>query len=98
MEIIKERSGAALTLKLRGRLDTATAPELESELKGCLDGVQSLTLDLEELEYISSAGLRVLLSAQKTMNKQGAMVVRNVRQIVMEIFDITGFSDFLTIK
>ncbi len=98
MEIIKERSGAALTLKLRGRLDTATAPELESELKGCLDGVQSLTLDLEELEYISSAGLRVLLSAQKTMNKQGAMVVRNVRQIVMEIFDITGFSDFLTIE
>ena len=98
MEIIKERSGAALTLKLRGRLDTATAPELESELKGCLDGVQSLTLDLEELEYISSAGLRMLLSAQKTMNKQGAMVVRNVRQIVMEIFDITGFSDFLTIE
>lgn len=98
MEIIKERSGAALTLKLRGRLDTATSPELESELKGCLDGVQSLTLDLEELEYISSAGLRVLLSAQKTMNKQGAMVVRNVRQIVMEIFDITGFSDFLTIE
>lgn len=98
MEIIKERSGDALTLKLQGRLDTATAPELENELKGCLDGVKSLTLDMAELEYISSAGLRVLLGAQKTMKKQGAMVVRNVRKIVMEIFDITGFSDFLTIE
>ena len=98
MEIVKESNGTALTLKLVGRLDTATAPELESELKNCLDGVQTLTMDLKELEYISSAGLRVLLSAQKTMNKQGAMVVRNVRQIVMEIFDITGFSDFLTIE
>ena len=98
MEIVKVSNGTALTLKLVGRLDTATAPELESELKNCLDGVQTLTMDLKELEYISSAGLRILLSAQKAMNKQGAMVVRNVSPIVMEIFDITGFSDFLTIE
>lgn len=98
MEIIKESNGTALTLKLQGRLDTATAPELERELKHSLDGVQALTLDLEQLEYISSAGLRVLLTAQKTMNKQGSMVVRHVCQMVMEVFDLTGFSDFLTIQ
>lgn len=98
MEIIKESSGGALTLKLRGRLDTATAPQLEQELKDSLGAVQALTIDLEELEYISSAGLRVLLYAQKTMNKQGSMVVRNVGPMVMEVFDITGFSDFLDIQ
>lgn len=98
MEIMKESHDTDLTLKLRGRLDTSTAPELEGELKNCLEGVQSLTLDLKELEYISSAGLRVLLSAQKTMNKQGCMVVRNVNPIVRDVFDITGFSDFLTIE
>ncbi len=98
MEIMKESHDTDLTLKLRGRLDTSTAPELEGELKTCLEGVQSLTLDLKELEYISSAGLRVLLSAQKAMNKQGSMVVRNVNPIVRDVFDITGFSDFLTIE
>ena len=98
MEIMKESHDTNLTLKLRGRLDTSTAPELEGELKTCLEGVQSLTLDLKELEYISSAGLRVLLSAQKAMNKQGSMVVRNVNPIVRDVFDITGFSDFLTIE
>ena len=98
MEIIKESSGAALTIKLRGRLDTATTPALEAELKSCLEGVEKLTLDLQDLEYISSAGLRVLLSAQKAMNRQGSMAVRHVSQIVMEIFDITGFSDFLSIE
>lgn len=98
MEIIKESSGATLTIKLRGRLDTATAPALEAELKSCLEGVEKLTLDLQDLEYISSAGLRVLLSAQKAMNRQGSMPVRHVSQIVMEIFDITGFSDFLSIE
>ena len=98
MEIIKESSGTDLTLKLQGRLDTATAPELERELKDSLCGVRALTLDLERLEYISSAGLRVLLSAQKTMNKQGSMVVRNVCPMVKEVFDLTGFSDFLTIQ
>ena len=98
MEIMKESHDTDLTLKLRGRLDTSTAQELEGELKTCLEGVQSLTLDLKELEYISSAGLRVLLSAQKAMNKQGSMVVRNVNPIVRDVFDITGFSDFLTIE
>lgn len=98
MEIIKESSGTDLTLKLQGRLDTATAPELERELKDSLGGARALTLDLERLEYISSAGLRVLLSAQKTMNKQGSMVVRNVCPMVKEVFDLTGFSDFLTIQ
>ena len=98
MEIMKESHDTDLTLKLRGRLDTSTAPELEGELKTCLEGVQSLTLDLKELEYISSAGLRVLLSAQKAMNKQGSIVVRNVNPIVRDVFDITGFSDFLTIE
>lgn len=98
MEIMKESHDTDLTLKLRGRLDTSTAPELEGEIKTCLEGVQSLTLDLKELEYISSAGLRVLLSAQKAMNKQGSMVVRNVNPIVRDVFDITGFSDFLTIE
>lgn len=98
MEIIKESSDTGLTVKLRGRLDTATAPALEAELKSSLEGVERLTLDLQDLEYISSAGLRVLLSAQKTMNRQGSMAVRHVSQIVMEIFDITGFSDFLSIE
>ena len=98
MGITKESSGTDLTLKLQGRLDTATAPALERELKDPLGGVRALTLDLERLEYISSAGLRVLLSAQKTMNKQGSMVVRNVCPMVKEVFDLTGFSDFLTIQ
>ena len=98
MEIMKESHDTDLTLKLRGRLDTSTAPELEGELKTCLEGVQSLTLDLKELEYISSAGLRVLLSAQKVMKKQGTMVIRHVNPTIMEVFEVTGFSDFLTIE
>lgn len=98
MEIIKESSGSALTIQLRGRLDTTTAPQLEQELKSDLGAVNRLTLDLGELEYISSAGLRVLLYAQKTMNKQGSMVVRNVGPMVKEVFDLTGFSDFLDIQ
>lgn len=98
MEIIKEHSGTDLMVKLQGRLDSTSAPVLEQELKDSLIGVQSLALDLEQMEYISSAGLRVLLAAQKTMNKQGTMVVRNVCEMVMEVFDITGFSDFLTIQ
>ena len=98
MEIIKEGGAPALTLKLEGRLDTSTAPELERELKASLEGVRDLVLDLERVEYISSAGLRVLLSAQKTMNKQGSMVVCHVCPMVREVFDLTGFSDFLTIQ
>lgn len=83
---------------LDGRLDTITAPELENELKAALDGVNELTLDLAGLEYISSAGLRVLLSTQKIMNKQGRMIIRNVSETIMVIFDVTGFSDILTIE
>lgn len=83
---------------LDGRLDTINAPELENELKASLDGVNELTLDLAGLEYISSAGLRVLLSTQKIMNKQGRMMIRNVSETIMEIFEVTGFSDILTIE
>ncbi len=82
---------------LGGRLDTVTAPELEKELRASLDGVTELVLDFEELEYISSAGLRVLLAAQKIMNKQGEMKVTHVSEAIKEIFEVTGFSDILTI-
>ena len=97
MTITKTLNGTALTLALEGRLDTITAPELEAEIKASLDGVTALTLDLEKLEYISSAGLRVLLSAQKVMNKQGDMKVANVNETIREIFEVTGFSDILSI-
>ena len=83
---------------LEGRLDTVTAPELEQERKASLDGVTELRLDFEKLEYISSAGLRVLLSAQKQMNQQGTMTLYHVNQTIMEIFEVTGFSDILTIE
>ena len=82
----------------RGRLDTTTAPELESALKEIIPGTSELVLDLEGLEYISSAGLRVLLSAQKAMNKQGRMKLCHVNDTITEIFDVTGFSDILTIE
>ncbi|MBR0092960.1 MAG: STAS domain-containing protein [Lachnospiraceae bacterium] len=98
MEIRKEQNGTELTIALVGRLDTTTAPELEAELKNGLEGVTELKMDLKELEYISSAGLRVLLSAQKTMNKQGSMVVAGANETVMEVFEVTGFSDILTIE
>ncbi len=83
---------------LEGRLDTVTAPELEAELKGALDGIEDLVLNFEALEYISSAGLRVLLATQKVMNKQGEMKIVKVNQTIMEIFEVTGFSDILTIE
>ncbi len=98
MTINKTLSGAQLTVALTGRLDTITAPQLEAELKSSLDGVDSLDLDFAGLEYISSAGLRVLLSAQKIMNRQGRMVIRNVNEIVLEVFRVTGFTDILTIE
>ena len=98
MTIQNNKNGSTLSLALEGRLDTTTAPELDEVLKGSLDGVTELTMDLEKLEYLSSAGLRVLLSAQKMMNKQGSMVVKNVNETIMEIFEITGFSDILTIQ
>ncbi len=98
MNITKKENGDALEIALQGRLDTMTAPQLEQELKSCLGGVKELTLDLEGLEYISSAGLRVLLSAHKVMSRKGGMKVVNVNDIVNEVFEVTGFSDILTIE
>ena len=84
-------------MKLEGRLDTTTSPKLEEELRGSVDGITSLAIDFEKLEYISSAGLRVILAMQKNMMRQGSMVIRNVNETVMEVFEVTGFSDILTI-
>lgn len=98
LNITKNAEGSALCIALEGRLDTTTAPMLEAELKNSLGGVTALTMDLEKLEYISSAGLRVLLSAQKQMNAAGSMKMIHVNETVMEIFDVTGFSDILTIE
>ena len=98
LNINKTINNGTAVFALKGRLDTTTAPELDQELKSSLDGVTALTFDMKELDYISSAGLRVLLSAQKTMNKQGKMTVRNANETVMEIFEVTGFSDILTIE
>lgn len=98
MEIIKKQNGTALDVALSGRLDTTTAPQAEVELKAAMEGITELTFDFKDLEYVSSAGLRVLLAAQKTMNRQGKMSLRNVRAEIMEVFDITGFSDILTIE
>ena len=98
MTITKNQDGSKLTVKLEGRLDTMTAPELEKSLADSLNGITDLTFDMEGLEYISSAGLRVLLATQKTMNKQGEMKVTNVQEMVMEVFEVTGFNDILTIE
>lgn len=97
MTIEKKQEGTSLTVQLGGRLDTITAPELETALKE-LGGVEKLILDFENLEYISSAGLRVLLGTQKTMSKQGSMVIRHVNDVIMEVFEVTGFADILTIE
>ncbi len=98
LNIEKTTNASELTVALAGRLDTTTAPELEKEIKASLDGVTALIIDMAALDYISSAGLRVLLSAQKTMNKQGEMKVVHVNETIMEIFEVTGFSDILTIE
>lgn len=98
MTIDKKQSGDNLTFGLEGRLDTTTAPQLEGELKRSLDGIKELVLDIEKLEYISSAGLRVLLSAQKVMNKQGEMKITGANEAIMEIFEVTGFVDILNIE
>lgn len=97
MTIEKKANGTELTVNLTGRLDTITAPQLEKELND-LSGIEKLVLDFAGLEYLSSAGLRVLLAAQKTMNKQGEMIVRNVNETISDIFEVTGFSDILTIE
>ena len=98
MNVVKTPEGEKLTVKIEGRLDTTTAPELENELKASYEGITELILDVSAMEYISSAGLRVLLSAQKKMSKKGGMVVKNVSEEVMEIFEVTGFADILVIE
>ncbi|MEF9972535.1 MAG: STAS domain-containing protein [Clostridia bacterium] len=98
MTINKTLNATQLTVTLTGRLDTSTAPQLEAELKTSLNNVSTLVMDFAALEYISSAGLRVLLSTQKVMNKQGTMVVRHVNETIMEVFEVTGFTDILTIE
>ena len=98
MEIRKIREENKLTLELVGRLDTMTAPDLEAVTKSELGGVKELVLEMKELEYLSSAGLRVLLSTLKVMNKQSSMVVRDVCETIMEVFEVTGFSDIMTIE
>ena len=98
MTIKKNLNGTELTVTIVGRLDTTTAPELEIALKESFEGVEKLVLDFAELEYLSSAGLRVLLAAQKTMNKQGEMIIKNVNETINEIFEVTGFIDILTIE
>ncbi len=98
MTINKTANGKELVIALEGRLDTTTAPQLDEELKTALGGIEDLKFDFAKLEYISSAGLRVLLSAQKVMNKQGSMVIKNVNEEIHEIFEVTGFVDILTIE
>ena len=98
MTIEKKINGEAVTLIVSGRLDTQTAPELENELDSILSGIKELTFDMTNLEYVSSAGLRVILKAQKAMNAQGSMKLTGVNDSIMEVFDITGFLDILTIE
>ncbi len=97
MEIIKTAEDSKLTVAVKGRLDTTTAPELEEALQAEMEGLKELELDFSELEYISSAGLRVLLATQKKMQGQGTMTVTGVNDIVMEVFEVTGFCDILNI-
>ena len=97
MTIEKNLNGNELNIAITGRLDTVTAPQLEAELKQGLVGIEKLVLDFAALEYLSSAGLRVLLQAQKTMNKQGEMIIKNVNETINDIFEVTGFIDILTI-
>ncbi len=99
MTINKNAEGEKLTVSLVGRLDTTTAPDLETELKSALDGIKELVFDLSSVEYISSAGLRVLLSAHKSMNSAGgSMIIKGANEEIMEIFDVTGFIDILNIE
>ena len=98
MTIEKHRQGAELTVVLEWRLDTVSAPDLDAVVKNELLGVDTFILDLKKLQYTSSAGLRVILIAQKTMNKQGKLILKNVSEAVMEVFEMTGLSDLLTIE
>lgn len=98
MNINKTTEGSKLTIALEGRLDTTTSPQLEADLRTSVNGISDLVFDLASLDYISSAGLRVLLAAQKVMNRQGTMTIVNVKPEIMEIFDVTGFVDILNIE
>ncbi len=98
MKINSQKNGSNMTIELTGRLDTSTAPELEKVINTSLENITKLVFDMDGLEYISSAGLRVLLSAQKTMNRQGQMKLINVNEAILEIFEITGFTDIMTIE
>ena len=98
MTIERNVNGAAVTLKIVGRLDTSTAPALEASIDSCTADIKELILDCGALEYVSSAGLRVILKAQKQMNVQGSMKLIGVNETIMEVFDITGFADILTIE
>ena len=98
MTIEKNLNGTEMNIKVIGRLDTTTAPQLETEVKLNIVGVKKLVIDFAELEYLSSAGLRVLLATQKAMNKQGEMIIKNVNETINEIFEVTGFIDILTIE
>ena len=98
VDINKISDGAKLVVSVSGRVDSTTAPQFEEEIKSSIEGVTELVIDFKELEYISSAGLRVLLSTQKTMMKQGSMVIKNVSEEVMDVFEVTGFVDMLTIE
>lgn len=98
MNIVKTVNGTTLNIALEGRLDTTTAPQLDEELKNSIGDCTTLVIDFTELEYLSSAGLRILLATQKVMNKQGKMIIRNVNETIMEVFEMTGFVDILTIE
>lgn len=98
MEITKSLKDKSLTLSIAGRLDTTTAPQFEKAIDESISGVTALIIDMKNLEYISSAGLRVILKAQKAMNSQGSMKLVNVNDMIMDVFDITGFLDILTIE
>ena len=98
MKIEKKQEGGKITMALEGRLDTTTAPQLEAEVGASLEGVNELILDFEKLDYLSSAGLRVILAAQKKMNKQGTMEIHHANETIMEVFEVTGFVDILTIR
>ena len=98
MNITMNKNGTELTIAIEGRLDTLTSPELEEQLEPALEGIEKLVFDLAELRYISSAGLRVLLTAMQIMEEQGEMIVRNVSSEVMDVFEVTGFVDDLTIE
>ena len=98
MNIIKNKIDEELTVSLEGRLDTTTSPDFENEIKGLYDTTENLVIDMEKLDYISSAGLRVLLAVQKQMSGKGSMVIRNANEIVSEVFEVTGFVDVLNIE